>query len=377
MSRRRNRAELVVVGGGVIGLAVARVAAELELDVLVLERGRVGSEASHAAAGMLSPIGEALDPGPFLDFGLRSLRSYPAFAVELEEESGVEVGFEGGGKVRVALSPAEEGRLRRHHAWSARSGFTTRWLDPAELARAEPAVAPEARGGLLIEGDCRVDNRALVQALLISARRRGVEIREGEPVRGVQGEGGRIRGVRLSDGGIVEADTVLLAAGAWCAELEGLPFPIPIRPVRGQAVSLRPAAPISGRVLESEEVYLVPRRDGRLIAGATVEEVGFRRELTAGGQASVLTAAIALAPELANARLEESWAGFRPGTPDGLPILGEDPDMAGLFVATGHFRNGILLAPETGRTLAHAIAGSGEDGPPEAFSPSRLRKARA
>ncbi len=376
MSRDRNRADLVVVGGGVIGLAVARFARGLGIDVLVLDRGRVGEEATRAAAGMLSPIGEALDPGDFLDFGLRSLQSYPAFASELEEESEVEVGFEGGGKVRVALSLEEAGRLRSHHEWSARHGFSTHWLDPHDLAVAEPGVSPDALGGILIEGDCRIDNRALVRALAIAARRRGVEILEEEPVRGVVFGGGRIGGVVLADERVIEAHAVLLAAGAWCGQLEGVPSPLPIRPVRGQAVSLRPEAPVSGRVLESESVYLVPRRNGRLIAGATVEEVGFRREVTAGGLASVLTAAIDLSPGLAGARLEESWAGFRPGTPDGLPILGEDPEMDGLFFATGHFRNGILLAPETGRSLAHAIAGNPAEGPPEAFSPSRFRKAR-
>ncbi len=373
MTNGRNRPDLLIVGGGVIGLATARDAAARGLRVTLLERGNCGREASWAAAGMLSPLGEALQPGPFLRFGLDSLEAYPAFVAELQEETGIGVELRKCGKLRLALSEGEEERLRARFHWARDRNLDVRWLESGELQAEEPALVAPARGGLLLEDDFRVDNRALARALVESLRLRGVSIREGEEVRGVAVRNGRARAVLLADGESLPASAVLLAAGAWTGTLEGLPFPVPVRPVRGQMLALHPAASPSRRVLESEEVYLVPRDDGRVLVGATEEEVGFRRETTAGGLADVLNAALRLVPGLRSASVDQTWAGLRPGSPDGLPILGAHPGVKDLYIATGHFRNGILLTPATAGAMGALVTGGPGPVPPPEFGPERFR----
>jgi glycine oxidase len=379
---RNGGADLVVVGGGVIGLAVARDAAARGMSVVVLERGRCGREASWAAAGMLSPLGEAVEPGPFLRLALQSVRAWPGFAAELEEGTGIPLEYREGGKLRLALTDEEERRLRGRHEWARREGFAAEWLDPQRVRELEPEIAPETRGALRLDEDYRVDARALATALASDARARGVQVREGTSARSIEVRGGgaregregarRVTGVRLDGGERMHAPAVLLAAGAWCGEIGGLPRALPVRPVRGQMLALRPAAPPRRRVIESERVYLVPRDDGRLLVGATVEEVGFRGGTTAEGVRGLLTAAIDLVPGLADAPLVDLWSGFRPGTPDGMPILGEHPGLEGLYLATGHFRNGILLTPATGRLLGALVAGEAQETPPREFLPDRF-----
>lgn len=372
MPRNRNGAEVIVVGGGAIGLAIAREVRARGRTVLVLESGRAGSGASWAAAGMLSPLGEALDPGPFLSFGLESLALWPSLAQDLEEESGVAVELRRSGKLRVAFTEPERLRLHRRLEWAREQGVPAQWMEPAEVTRAVTGIGPSALGGLLLEDDYRVDNRALSQALLASARKKGAEIREMERVRGVQIDAGRCTGLYLEDGTTLEAGCVVLAAGAWSGRIQGLPVAVPVRPVRGEMVALRPAETPPSLILESESAYLVPRDDGRLLAGATEDEVGFEPGPSASGVHSVLTAAIELMPSLAEARITETWSGFRPGSPDGMPILGAYPEVDDLFLATGHYRNGILLTPATAQSLADLIDGV-EPGllPPE-FNPGRV-----
>jgi glycine oxidase len=372
MPTNRNGADVIVVGGGAIGLAIAREVRIRGRTVLVLESGRAGSGASRAAAGMLSPLGEALDPGPFLSFGLESLALWPSLARDLEEESGVVVELRRSGKLRVALTEPERVRLQRRLEWAREQGVSARWMQPAEVTRAANGMGPSALGGLLLEDDYRVDNRALTEALLVSSRARGVEVREMQRVQGVQIAAGRCTGVYLEDGTALEAECVVLAAGAWSGQIQGLPVAVPVRPVRGEMVALRPVEPPPSLILESEAVYLVPRDDGRLLAGATEEEVGFEPGPSAGGIRSVLDAALGLMPSLVQARITETWSGFRPGSPDGMPILGAYPEVDDLFLATGHYRNGILLTPATARSLADLIDGV-EPGllPPE-FTPERV-----
>ncbi len=366
-----RRPELVIVGGGVVGLAIAREARRVGMEVVVLEKGRVGREASWAAAGMLSPLGEALEPGPFLEFGLQSLRLWGPFASALEEETGMELEFQRCGKLRLAFSQAEESRLRNRLRWAEAREVPADWLDGAQVRELEPGVGPDARGGLLLEEDYRVDNRVLGEALAQGARSAGVEIREGEAVTGLRVRNDRAEGVRLDDGSWVEARRVVVAAGAWSGSLDGLPSPLPVHPARGQMVALKPAALPSTRVLEWEEGYLVPRNDGRLLAGATEERVGYDRAITAGGIHDVLASAVRLVPELAGAPVVELWSGLRPATPDGLPIMGAHPEMENLYLATGHFRNGILLTPTTGRAMGRLLSGEGPSSIPAAFAPDR------
>jgi glycine oxidase len=372
MTAGRNRSELTIVGGGVVGLSIALEARRLGLSVQLLERGRCGRESSWAAAGMLSPLGEALEPGPFLQFGVQSLRAYPDFVEELEAATGLSLEHRRCGKLRVALSEDEEERLRGRFEWARQQGFTAQWLGPEAVRDAEPALSAPVRGGLLLEEDFRLDNRALGDALAEACRRAGVDVLEGTEVAGVEVDRGRCIGVRLADGSRAESDAVLVAAGAWSGQIGGIPDPPPVRPVRGQMLALKPASQPSRRVLESEEVYLVPRDDGRLLVGATAEDRGFRRGLSADGIHGVLDACLRLVPTLSPAPIVEFWSGFRPGTPDGLPILGEHPGVERLYLASGHFRNGILLAPATARAMGALIAGTDEPGPPPEFHPGRF-----
>lgn len=372
MSRNGARPDLLVVGGGVIGLSVGREAARRGLKVLVLDRGEAGRGASWAAAGMLSPLAEVDVPGPFLDFGIASLRMYRDWVREIVEEVDAPVEYRECGKILLAFSPSDLDGLRKRKRLAERHSIPVTLLDSTGLEREEPALAPALSGGLLLEDDFRVDNRALVVALRESAHLGGVEIRTGTEVRTIQIEGDRAAGVVLADGTGISAGAVLVAAGAWSGELKGMPRPVPVRPVRGQMLSLAPTRPISTRMLEAADGYLVPRDDGRLLVGATMEEAGFREENTVDGTSRLLAVAHRIAPGLGSARVVELWSGLRPASLDGLPILGPDPDIANLYLATGHFRNGILLAPSTAASLGAAIAGDPIDPLPPEFLPGRM-----
>lgn len=336
---------------------------------------------------MLSPLAEAGSGGPFLELGLRSLRMYEAWVEELEAASGTPVEFRRGGKLMLARSEGHEGGheegLPEGHAEAlpdrgvvARDhGISAEWVADGALAREATALAPEWRSALLIHDDYRVDSRALARALVTAATRDGIVLSEGHTVSTLVREGDRIVGVTLGDGTRIEAGSVLLAAGAWSAQVGSLPRPLGVRPVRGQMLALLPDALPSRRVIEAGGIYLVPRDDGRLLVGATVEDVGFRDGNTALGIRTLLDAVTRLAPSLDGARLLEMWSGFRPGTPDGHPILGPDPDVEGLLIATGHYRNGILLAPITAHLIGALSAGDlGEDSSvPADFRPVSLR----
>jgi len=368
-----KRRELVVVGGGVVGLGAAREAARRGVEVTLVEKGHPAREASWAAAGMLSPFSEAVEEGPFLDFGLASLKLWPDWVRALEAETDRSVPYRESGKVRVALSSGEEKRLRARIPWAQGRGLAVHWLDREGIREHEPRVSEGARGGLLVERDFHVDNRRLGEALEEGARQAGVEIRAGTAAREIHSRKGRVVGVGLEDGTSISTPRVLVAAGAWSAGIVGLPRPLPVRPIRGQMLALAPTSLPSSRLLESEEVYLVPRDDGRLLVGATVEEVGFQPGVTGEGVRALLDGAIRLVPGLGKAPLVELWSGFRPGSEDGNPILGPDPDLEGLFLATGHFRNGILLAPLTALILGALMAGEPAPPIPSPFLPGRTR----
>lgn len=369
MSETCAAADVVIVGGGIVGCTVARAGARSGLSVLVLEEGRPGRKATWAAGGMLSPFGEADRPGPFLELGLESLKLYPDFVGSVEEASGRRVGYLECGKLELALDDAAESGLRRHLEWLENRGHPVAWLDPGEVHAREPLLTRELRGALLLKGEAQVDNRLLGPAVAAAAEVEGARFRSGERVLEVLVEGGTVAGVRLDGGVRIRAPRVVVAAGAWSGGLDGLPRRLPVRPVRGQMVALGgPPRPLS-TVVDTSRAYLIPRRRGPVVVGSTMEEAGFRAETTAEGIVHLLGAAIEAAPGLARARVQETWAGLRPGTPDGLPILGPDPDVPGLFYATGHFRNGILLAPITGACLAPLLAGTGR--PPVDLAPFR------
>jgi glycine oxidase len=364
----KNSFDSVFVGGGVIGLACAWRAARRGAEVVVIER----SEHPHAgatgvAAGMLAPVGElTFGERELLELALESARLWPEFAAELEEVSGVETGYERCGALHVALDRDEAAQLRRRHDLQRELGLEAEWLAPRACRELEPGLTPSFYGGVHAAGEGTVDPRALSVALLAALSASGVEVRSGREVVGGIWDGERLAGVRTAGGeegaAEVRADAVVLCNGAWSGATEWLPEAArpPVRPVKGEVLELRTRPghePPARAIVASERVYLVPRRDGRLIVGATQEELGFDTTVTAGGVLELLREAYRVLPEIAEMELAGAIAGLRPGTPDNLPRIGPGA-VDGLVLATGHFRNGILLAPLSAERIAKTLAGN-------------------
>ncbi|MEP9355012.1 glycine oxidase ThiO [Xanthobacter sp. KR7-65] len=354
----KARPRVAIVGGGVIGLALAWRLAEACCPVDLFEAGETGRGASHAAAGMLAACAEA-EPGEegLLALNRASQILWPAFAAELERASGERVDLRTEGTLTIALTADDLAKLRHLYAFQQGLGLPVQWLTAAEVRRREPYLAPRLAGGVLSPEDHQVDNRKVAAALKIAALKAGARLHEHTPVQRVATAGARVTGVVSGD---VHhgADVVVLAAGAWSRAVDITPAPpLPVRPIKGQMLALRmdPAAPILSHVLWAPGSYLVPRRDGRLIVGATTEEKGFDPDLTAGGQLALLTHAWRALPTLEELSIIEQWVGFRPGSRDDAPILGPSPEVDGLVYATGHHRNGILLLPVTTDVIADQI----------------------
>lgn len=369
------KTRVAVIGGGAIGASIAWRLARRGASVVVIDDARAGA-ATPAAGGMLAPLAEAHRPGPFLDLGLESLRRWPAFVAELEAETGIEVGYARAGKLIVALTPAEEDDLAA--TYGERVGAPDAQLErlDGDVARAlEPALAPQVRAVVLIRDDHRVDNVALGTALARAARLAGAQWLRAT-VRAVLSSAGRVTAVETTERGSIAADFVVVCAGAWSGGIEGLPRELPVRPVRGQMLALRPARPLFGRTLAGAQCYLVPRADGRVVIGSTMEEAGWNATTTPAALAELRAAAIRLVPALAHAARVSAWAGLRPATADDMPVIGPDPALPSLFYATGHFRNGILLAPVTADAISAGIL-SGSDYDVSPWSPARLEAGSA
>lgn len=355
MDTARNADEILVVGAGVVGTLVARGLALRGLGVTVIDRGEPGAEATRAAGGMLAPLGEADRPGPFLELGLRSLDLWPDVAGRLESESGLSLAYAACGMLEIAGSEEEEAGLRQKGRWIEEVGREARWLTPSEVRELEPAAGRDLRGALYTPDAHRLENRGLGPATYHAARRAGVHFRLGTGVRALRIGDEGVTGVVLDDGTRLDAPRVVVAAGAWSGHLGGLPRPLPVRPVRGQMVALRGKDGLLTRIVETADAYLIPRPGGEIVVGSTMEEAGFRKETTARGILGLLEGAIEAVPEMESAAVERVWAGLRPGTPDDLPVLGPDPEVRGLLYATGHFRNGLLLAPITARIVEELV----------------------
>jgi glycine oxidase len=368
--RGEKTSEVLVVGAGVIGLACAWRAAQRGLSVRVIDRDTPGAGASRVAAGMLAPVGEASwGEEALLQLNLDSARAYPEFAAELEEASGRPVGYRRSGALHVALDVDEAEELRRHHELQASLGLAAEWLRSSECRELEPGLAPGIAGGVHAADDAAVDPRTLVGALVAAIGRAGGEIVPGADATDAVIEGERLRGVRIADGRELLADRVVLATGSWSGSAGWLPEDArpAVRPVKGEVVNLRGAAAsaVSERIVATPRVYVVPRADGRVVVGATVEECGFDLTVTAGGVHELLREAYRVLPEIAELEFSEALAGLRPGTPDNAPVIGRG-SLDGLVVATGHYRNGILLAPITADAVAAILAG---DDPPAVVAP--------
>jgi glycine oxidase len=369
MSSSASSPDVVVVGGGIIGLAVAWRARERGMSVTVLDRDVTGRGTSYVAAGMLAPVSEAgfgEAARHVLELGLRSAGIWPAFASDLEAASGMEVGLRRTGTLVVARDDDEARELERQLAFRQSLELRTERLRASAAREREPGLAPAVRLAIEAPDDHSVDPRLVLAALRSACVSAGVQLREHAPVAQValDAPGEHVTGVALAGGEGVHAGQVVMAAGAWTGQIEGLPGAacISVRPVKGQILRLRdPAgAGLLRRVVRFEGGYLVPRADGRYVLGATVEEKGFELSPTAGGTYELLRDASELVPGVSELQIEELCVGLRPGTPDNAPVIG--PGAAGgLTWATGHHRNGILLAPLTAELVVQALLGKTED----------------
>ncbi len=353
--------DAVFVGGGVIGLSCAWRAAQRGARVAVLERAEPPAGATNVAAGMLAPVGELTFGEPdLLELTLAAAKLYPDFVAELEAASGEATGYVPRGALHVALDRDEAAQLRRRHELQRSLDLEAEWLSPRACRELEPGLTPSFNGGVHAAGEAAIDPRALARALVVALRAAGVEVRTGSEVVDGIFAGERLAGVRTAAGEELRAEAVVLANGAWSGTTPWLPeLARPsVRPVKGEVVELgsRGEAPPCERILASERVYLVPRDDGRLVVGATVEEQGFDTTVTAGGVHELLREAYRLLPDVAEMELLGALAGLRPGTPDNLPLIGPGA-IPGLVLATGHHRNGILLAPLTADAIAAELAG--------------------
>lgn len=359
--------DVAIVGGGVIGLSVAWHAARRGLRVCVLERGTLAAEASHVAAGMLAPVTEAeFGEDDLLRLTLAAAERWPAWAAELGRASGRDPELRRCGTLMVARDADEAEALERLLEFRRALGLDVERLRPSAARRLEPALAPTVRLAAYVQSDHAVDPRALCEALAEAARRAGASIRTGAEVERVHRDA-----VELADGERVEAAEVVIAAGAWSGGLADMP----VRPVKGQLLRLRdPGGPgLAERVIRMETAYLVPRGDGRYVLGATVEERGFDRAITALALHDLLRDAAEVLPGILELEVEEALAGLRPGTPDNAPLLGR-LSSEGPILATGHHRNGILLAPVTGEIVAGLLAGEELPQLAAPFTPARFAR---
>jgi glycine oxidase len=353
-------ADVAVIGGGIIGLAIAWKAAESGLHVVVIDPAP-GSGASHVAAGMLAPVGEAQwGEEPLVEVSLRSAGAWPTFAKELEDASGLPVGYRDCGTLLVGADASDKAYLEELLRFERHLGLDAEWCSAAQCRELEPLLAPGIRGGILVHGDNQVDPRLVVAALLTACERAGVGVIHARADE-VRCSGAGVTGVQLAGGDSIAADRVVLAAGCWSSTIGGLPAgAIPaVRPVKGQILRLRGSAdpPVISRSLRclvaGTSCYLVPRADGEIVLGSTMEELGYDTTVTAGAVYSLLRDAARVLPFVTELELAETQAGLRPGSPDNAPIVG-DCEVERLVLATGHHRNGILLTPVTVEiALAH------------------------
>jgi glycine oxidase len=360
-----------VVGGGAIGLGIAWRAALAGMTVTLVDEAP-GRGASWAAAGMLAPVTEVhYGEQALLQLNLAAAARWPGFAAELEEASGRPVGYRPAGTLAVARDADDNAALEDLYQFQLRCGLEVERLRSRECRQLEPGLAPSIRGGVLAPGDHQVDNRALVEALLAACQRAGVRLVEARAT-GLTVEGDRVTGVVLAGGERLTAGMVVLAAGCWSGGLAGEVL-APVRPVKGQLLYLRGPAdqPLCSRNVRGLEVYVVPRGDGRVVVGATVEEQGFDTRVTAGAVHDLLRAAMELLPDAAELELVETVVGLRPGSPDNAPLLGP-AGPEGLVVATGHYRNGILNTPTTADTIAELLATGQVPEMIAPFSPGRF-----
>jgi len=366
---------VIIVGGGVIGASIALELAAEKLGVVVLDRQQPAREASWAAAGMLSPGPDSPDALPLVPLAKESMRLYPEFIGAIEELSGKTTGFARKGVIEVFTVPNGESERDKMVAQYQTLGLTIEPIAADVARKAEPVLGPAVRAAAWLPQEATLDPRMLMDALLTAAGNRGVEIYADSPVDRMMLDGNHCTGV-VTRGMNISAKCIVVAAGCFSGAIDWLGRYAPTRPIRGQMLALESKSVSLGRTLRSNNAYLVPRPNGRIIAGSTLEDAGFEKHVTPAGVRKILNGILELAPAFANAQLVDAWAGLRPGTPDHLPILGPT-DIRGLYMATGHYRNGILLAPATAKFLSRWILGGKPELDTDRFSPLRFSDAQS
>ena len=365
--------DVLIIGGGIVGCACAYELAKRGVRVTLVEYGKTGMQATNAAAGLLAPLGEADDPNPIMRLGMQALRAYPARCADLRERCGFDVELLQEGILKVAFDDDEATALLRRYSWQRELGLPLDWLDGATCRELEPRLSEHVVAGVFSPGEAWVSNQLLTLALERAARSAGAEIIEQAPVTRVRRSRGRVTNV-VAGVDTFEAQTIVLAAGARSGQIAAkMGIALPVFPIRGQMIALGGMVrPINHVVWGAGlEGYLVPRVNGLVFAGVTVEDVGFRRRTTRAGMQRIRRVATELVPQIASAQVMFAWAGLRPATPDGMPFIGPVGDT-NVVAATGHYRNGILLGPITGELVARGIIDRDWSGVPDEFLPERL-----
>jgi glycine oxidase len=372
-SIHKNR--VAVIGGGIIGLSIAWQLARRGRDVTVFDRDKAGRAASWVAAGMLAPISEfGFENEDFLEFGQRSMEMYPQFLEQLEQDSGRRIPIDTRGTMMVGFHRDDTERIRRIYNFREHKGLPVQWMTGEEARELEPLLSPRATAAMWIPEDYQIDNRVVVEALKDALLARGGDLVENTPVESVRGDGSECTGVVTVGGGSYPAGTTVLAAGCWSGTMEGLPPKVTpkVRPVKGQIVSLgRDASCDLNRVIRAPDAYLLPKGDGRILVGATEEEMGFDTTPTAGPVMRLIERAWEAVPAIYDLPIESIDVGLRPGTRDHEPLIGNS-GVDNLFYATGHYRHGILLAPVTAYALCDLVMDDVSAEWLSPFSPSRF-----
>ena len=367
--------DVSIIGGGVIGLSIARqMHKQGAKRITIVDKSICGEESSWAAAGMLGPQAEADEGGLFFDLTLASRDLYPNFAAELEAETGIDIELDRSGTLYLSFSDEDARVLRGRYEWQRKAGLPIELLTADEARRAEPFVSPSVREALRFPGDWQVDNRKLLLALRRYAENNGIQILENTAVRRLLVEKNCVVGVE-TDGEEIGAGMTVLATGAWTSliQLGHAEMPFRVEPVRGQIVAFQTAKRLFKHVIYANRGYIVPRADGRILAGSTTEFVGFEKATTRDVAVTLREIASQIAPSIASLEISGHWSGLRPFAADGLPVLGSIANMDGLTIATAHYRNGILLAPLTAKMIAERILNNVEHAAFTAFGPDRFR----
>lgn len=354
----RSTVDVLIVGGGVIGCAIAYNLRKLGIAVTVVDTGEIGAEASSAAAGLLAPLGSLSGPGPLADLLLASWSMFPALVPELEEVSGIHLAYERSGSLRVVRNPNNVANLRkRMQAWQP-LGLEMQWLTGDEARQREPLLAPDISGAIFAPEESQLSAPRVVKAFARAAANLGAELYPHHKVIGVNAHANNITEIRLSEGTAIGCKHVIVATGAWTCDMgDLLDIALPVIPQRGQVLTLKqPTAPMALKhIIFGEAIYLAAKNDGTILVGATKEEAGFEKHLTAGGVAWLLMTAIRLLPGLSGAAIDQMWAGLRPKTPDNLPILGKAPGWQNVTLAAGHGSIGVALSAITGKSIAELV----------------------